>query len=139
VDFASLLRTVEEERGSAFQTYLLAGDGELRLNPDRSSQQIRERRLLALARYGRNVIWCVVDLPAGVVRQGYTLYQAAEIAMQALETPEPEGPGLDVVAVANLDTGAKDFLVARDPGGRVLRSRQPEGVVPSNLLVIEPR
>lgn len=138
VDFSTLIRHVQDDGGSAFQTYLLAGDGELRLNPDRSSQEIRERRLLALARYGKNPIWCVVDLPSGLVRQGYTLYQAAEIAMQALQTPAPDGPGLKVLAVANLDTGAKDFMIARDGGGRPVRQVQPSGVVPSNLLVIEP-
>ena len=137
VDFSRLLRQVQDDRGSAFQTFLLAGDGELRLNPDRSSQEHRERRLLALARYRNNPIYCVVDLPSEGLRQGYTLYQAAEIAMQALQTPEPAGPGLQVMAVANLDTGAKDFMVAQDGQGRPVRRRQPNGVVPSNLLVLE--
>lgn len=139
VDFSTLLRRVQDDGGSAFQTYLLAGDGELRLNPDRSSQEHRERRLLALARYRTNPIYCVVDLPSQGLRQGYTLYQAAEIAMNALQTPEPQGPGLEVLAVANLDTGARDFLVARDGRGQPVRARRPEGVVPSNLLVLEPR
>lgn len=137
VDFSTLLRHVQEDGGSAFQTYLLAGDGELRLNPDQSSQQLRERRLLALARYNKNPIYCVVDLPSQGIQQGYTLYQAAEIAMKSLQTPEPHGPGLTVLAVANLDTGAKDFLIARDGRGQPVRARQPAGVVPSNLLVLE--
>lgn len=138
VDFSALMRTIQDDGGSAFQTFLLAGDGELRLNPDRSSQEIRERRLLVIARYKGNPIWCVVDLPQPELRQGYTLYQAAQVAMGALTTPEPEGPGLEVLAVANLDTGAKDFLVARDGQGRVVRETRPFGVVPSNLLLIEP-
>jgi hypothetical protein len=138
VDFSTLLRRVQDDGGSAFQTYLLAGDGELRLNSDRSSQEHRERRLLALARYKQNPIYCVVDLPSQGLRQGYTLYQAADIAMKSLQTPEPQGPGLTVLAVANLDTGAKDFLIARDARGQPVRARQPEGVVPSNLLVLEP-
>lgn len=138
VDFSTLLRRVQDDGGSAFQTYLLAGDGELRLNPDRSSQEHRERRLLALAVYKKNPIYCVVDLPSQGFQQGYTLYQAAEIAMKSLQTPEPNGPGLKVLAVANLDTGAKDFLIARDGRGQPVRARQPEGVVPSNLLVLEP-
>jgi hypothetical protein len=137
-DFSTVLRDVQSDGGSAFQTYLLAGDGELRLNPDRSSQEIRERRLLALASYKGNPILCVVDLPRGVLRQGYTLYQAAQIAMDALQTPGPAGPGLTVSAVANLDTGARDVMVARDGQGRVVREGQLPLATATNLFVIEP-
>lgn len=137
-DFSTLLRDVQSDRASVFQTYLLADGGELRLNPDRSSQEIRERRLLALATYRNHPILCVVDLPRGGIRQGYTLYQAAEIAMNALQTPEPDGPGLTVSGVANLDTGARDVMLARDGQGRTVR----QGVLPidtaTNLFVIEP-
>ncbi len=137
-DFSTVLRDVQADGGSAFQTYLLAGDGELRLNPDSSSQEIRERRLLALASYKGNPILCVVDLPRGVLRQGYTLYQAAQIAMDALQTPGPAGPGLKVSAVANLDTGARDVMIARDGQGRVVRQGQLPLETATNLFVIEP-
>lgn len=140
VDFSTVLRTVQARHGSAFQTHLLAGGGVLRLNPDRASQQVRERRLLVLAHYRANTILCVVDLPAGGIRQGFTLHDAADIAKHALETPEAQGgPGLKVEAIANLDTGAKDFLVARDGKGGVARLKAPETVVPSNLLLFTPR
>jgi hypothetical protein len=80
----------------------------------------------------------VVDLPRGVLRQGYTLYQAAQIAMDALQTPGPAGPGLTVSAVANLDTGARDVMVARDGQGRVVREGQLPLATATNLFVIEP-
>lgn len=137
-DFSSVVRGVEADGGSAFQTYLLAGDGELRLNPDRSSQELRERRLLALASYRGNPILCVVDLPRSGLRQGYTLYQAAQIAIDALQTPGTAGPGLKVSAVANLDTGARDVMIARDGGGRIVRQGQLPLATATNLLVIEP-
>ena len=61
-----------------------------------------------------------VDIP-GQHRQ--SLFEAAVTAYAALNTPEAEGgPGLRVLAIANLDVGSYDILAAFDDHGRSLRS-----------------
>jgi len=116
-DYAHLLNWLKHERGSAFQTHVLYADGVPSIEQGRADGELAPRHLLIDADYldahgGEHPIIAVVDLPGSV-----TLYQAMEYAVNALQNPAPNGPGLSVVAVANLDTGICNVLHAWRPDG----------------------
>ena len=95
-DLHLLLRWLEDNQASAFQTHLLVH-----------------------AEYQGHPLVAVVDLP-GTPKT--SLFEAAVIAIQALRAPESEGgPGLDVVSIANLDVGSYNALESWSDDGRTLR------------------
>ena len=118
-DFHTLLGWLRSHRASAFQTHLLADRGALTIDKDKADPTTRERRLLVKASYGGNPIIAVVDIPGDHKK---SLAEAAEVAMQALITPEPAGPGFQVEAIANLDVGSYDILQAWSANGELRRS-----------------
>jgi len=136
-DLHRLLAWLQDHDASAFQTHLLGYGGQLTIDEATASPTLRERRLLVQAAYRGHPIVAVVDLPGS---PKVTLFEAAIIAIQALRTPEQEGgPGLDVVAVANLDVGSYNALTAWTDGGQVLRqSWKPLGET-MNLVSIRRR
>jgi hypothetical protein len=103
------------------------------LDPGRASPEQRERRLLVRAAYRDNPIIVIVDLPSAL--GGYTLHEAMVLAKSALEAPDP---GLDVVAIANLDVGSYDVIEAWSPEGGSLRSGWVSLSVARNLITIRP-
>jgi hypothetical protein len=132
-DFMALTDWMDEHDASAFQTHLLLSGGELLLDPGRASPEQRERRLLVRAAYRDNPIIVIVDLPSAL--GGYTLHEAMVLAKSALEAPDP---GLDVVAIANLDVGSYDVIEAWSPEGGSLRSGRVSLSVARNLITIRP-
>jgi hypothetical protein len=123
-DFHTLLAWLRKNKASAFQTHLLANAGELTIERDKADPAMRERRLLVQASKDDEPRIVVVDIP-GTHKK--SLAEAAEVAMNALLTPEADGgPGLGVQAIANLDVGSYDILGAWSDGGTLLR----EGPVP---------
>lgn len=133
-DFHALLTWLRKDGASAFQTHLLAADGRLVIDGDRSSGTLRERRLLVDAHYRGHPITVFVDIP-GAHRQ--SLFEATVVALKSLETAETDGgPGLEVRSIANLDVGSYDILEARQPDGALLR-RGPQPVSKAmNLLLV---
>ena len=133
-DLHLLLTWLRQDQASAFQTHLLAADGQLVIDGDRSSGTLRERRLLVDAHYRGHPITVFIDIP-GAHRQ--SLFEAAVVALKSLETSETEGgPGLEVRAIANLDVGSYDILEAQNPDGALLR-RGPQPLSKAmNLLLV---
>jgi len=125
-DLHQLLRWLEDHRASAFQTHLLGYQGQLSIDASKASSAVRERRMLVQAAYRGHPLVAVVDLPG---TPKVSLYEAAVIALQALRTPESKGgPGLDVVAIANLDVGSYNALEAwSDDGSRLRQAWKPLG------------
>ncbi len=117
-DLHTLLRWIDENGASAFQTHLLGVDGQLAIDEAKASGTLRERHLLVQAAYKGHPIVAVIDLPGS---PQVSLFEAAIIAIQALRTPESEGgPGLDVIGIANLDVGSYNALEAWTDEGRSL-------------------
>ncbi|MCK6523714.1 hypothetical protein L6R49_20075 [Myxococcota bacterium] len=117
-DLSELVDWLREEGASAFQTHLLVSDGALVIDSGRASAELRERRLLVTARFGRSPIVAIIDIPGG---SKMSLHEAALVSLHAMTTPAPAGPGLTVEGVANLDVGSYDILQAFDSNGKVLR------------------
>lgn len=114
-DLYALLDGIKRKGASAFQTHVLAANGKLTISGDRASPELRERRLLITARYGRSPLLAVLDIP-GSARM--SLYEAAVVGLATVETPEAQGgPGLKVEGIANLDVGSYDILGAWDDRG----------------------
>ncbi|RME23843.1 MAG: hypothetical protein D6798_12680 [Deltaproteobacteria bacterium] len=136
-DLHRLLAWLQDHRASAFQTHLLGYGGRLTIDEATASPTLRERRLLVQAAWRGHPIVAVVDLPG---TPKVSLFEAAIIAIQALRTPpDAGGPGLDVIAVANLDVGSYNALTAWTDSGRVLRqSWKPLGET-MNLVSIRRR
>lgn len=136
-DLHLLLRWLEEHDASAFQTHLLGSGGALAIDPGKASGELRERRLLVQAAYQGHPIVAVVDLPGS---PKVSLFEAAVIAIQALRTPQEQGgPGLDVVAIANLDVGSYNALESWSDDGRTLRqSWKPLGETMNLVSVARP-
>jgi hypothetical protein len=133
-DFHALVRWLRDDGASAFQTHLLAANGQLVIDGARASGELRERRLLVDAAYRGHPITVFVDIP-GAHRQ--SLFEAAVVALRALETPEDQGgPGLSVRAIANLDVGSYDILEATSTEGTLLRQGPQPLNKAMNLLVV---
>ena len=136
-DLYALLDGVRRAEASGFQTHVLAANGKLTVSGDRASPELRERRLLITARYGKNPIVGVLDIP-GAHRM--SLHEAAVVAIATVEAPPSAGgPGLTVDGVANLDVGSYDILgVWTDDG--VQERRGPVGLSEAkNLLRVSRR
>lgn len=117
-DLHTLLRWIEDNGASAFQTHLLGVGGALAIDESKASGTLRERHLLVQAAYQGHPIIAVIDLPG---TPQVSLFEAAVIAIQALRTPESEGgPGLDVISIANLDVGSYNALEAWNDRGTAL-------------------
>lgn len=133
-DLYTLLDGLRRAGASAFQTHVLAAGGELAISGDRASPELRERRLLITARYGRSPILAVLDIP-GASRM--SLYEAAVVGLVTLETPESAGgPGLEVDGIANLDVGSYDILGAWTDQGELARQGPVSLAQAKNLLQI---
>lgn len=131
-DLHALIRWIRDRGASGFQTHLLASGGALTIDPSRASAELRERRLLVLARYKTNPIVGVLDIP-GANRQ--SLAEAARVALLVFSTPESRGgPGLTVDAIANLDVGSYDILMAWTDEGALARQGPVDLSLAKNLL-----
>lgn len=133
-DLHALLTWLRKDRASAFQTHLLAAEGQLVIDGARSSGTLRERRLLVDAHHRGHPITVIVDIP-GSHRQ--SLFEAAVVALKSLETSEEAGgPGLEVRAIANLDVGSYDILEASSTEGTLLRQGPQPLSKAMNLLLV---
>lgn len=136
-DLYALIDWIKRQGASAFQTHVLVANGKLTISGDRASPELRERRLLITARYGRAPILAVLDIPGG---SRMSLYEAAIVGLVTLETPEAQGgPGLKVDGIANLDVGSYDILGAWSDQGQRLRSGQVPMEQAKNLMRITRR
>ena len=136
-DLHVLLHWLADHRASAFQTHLLGYHGDLAIDESKASSTVRERHMLVQAAFQGHPIIAVVDLPG---TPKVSLFEGAVIALQALRTPADQGgPGLDVVAIANLDVGSYNALQAWSDDGRTLRqSWKPLGET-MNLVSVSRR
>ena len=132
-DLQNLVSWLEEEGASAFQTHLLVSETGITIDEETASPDQRERRLLVQCNYKGSPIVALVDIPG---QNAVSLFEAAVIAKQALETPESQGgPGLTVTGVANLDVGSYDVLrVWNQGGGRVRDS--PKSLSDAHNLIL---
>jgi hypothetical protein len=132
-DLSELMDWLRDTSASAFQTHLLVSDGALVIDSGRASAELRERRLLVTARYKRSPIVAIIDIPGS---SKMSLHEAALVSLHALTTPAPDGPGLTVEGVANLDVGSYDILQALDSNGEVLRAGPIHISNAHNLLTV---
>lgn len=117
-DLHTLLRWIDKNGASAFQTHLLGVGGQLAIDEAKASGTLRERHLLVQAAYKGHPIIAIIDLPGS---PQVSLFEAAIITIQALRTPEDQGgPGLDVIGIANLDVGSYNALEAWTDEGKSL-------------------
>jgi len=119
-DYAALVTWCREHEATVFQTQLLAYADSLRIDPAKAPGELRERRILALARAGDGSLSHVVfDLTAQTA--------LADAARQVFDTLRVRG--LKVEAILNLDVGAHNILRVYDPNGQ----RWPAPVGPVSL------
>lgn len=132
-DLQNLVSWLEEEGASAFQTHLLVSETGITIDEETASPEQRERRLLVQCDYQGSPIIALVDIPG---QNAVSLFEAAVIAKQTLETPASQGgPGLRVTGVANLDVGSYDVLRVWDQNGRGVRD-SPKSLSAAHNLIL---
>lgn len=110
--YAQLLEWCKQNRATLFQTHLLAYSDTLRIDPQKANAEMRERRILALAR-DRNTQQ-LYHIVFNVTTQCNLAHIATEI-FGLLQTRN-----LKVEAVLNLDVGAYNILNVYDDSGNLL-------------------
>lgn len=129
IAYSKLLQWCREHRATLFQTQLLVYSDSLQIDPAKAKGQLRERRLLALARDQASaaLYHVILDIP--------TQSNLAAIAKDTLDLFNSRGKKLE--ALLNLDVGSYNILQVFDDQRRVLP--QPQGPVPidnaTNLII----
>jgi hypothetical protein len=119
VAYSQLLEWVKSHKATIFQTHLLAFGDKVTIDPARAKLQLRERRLLAVARdLGTNQVeHLIVNLETP-----YQLVDAAHEIFGLLAARHKK-----VEAIINLDVGSYNILEVYDPSGNTLS--EPHGPV----------
>lgn len=127
--YARLLEWSKRRRATLFQTHLLAYSDTMLIDPQKANPEVRERRILALARDKNNQrLYHVVF---NVTKQ----YQLAPLAAEIFGLLQKRN--LKVEAILNLDVGTFNILQVYDDSGNPLPGMQGPVDVnqATNLLV----
>lgn len=124
-DKFELLKWAEKEEATIFQTQLLAFKDNLRLEVEKARKNLRERRLLVLARDAQKMLYHIIfDIEESVY-----LGDIARDVLQYLQ-----GQKMTVTAILNLDTGWYNQINVYDEQKQSLLEHNPDKD-PTNLLV----
>ena len=132
LDRSRFFKWAQENNATVFQSHLLYYKNEMKISSVNSKSDMRERRMLGVAKDDEgNIRYYVINL-----KSYNTLYNATEKIVRYLKKKS----GItDVVFLINLDTGFQDAFQVRRPDGSIITNKdftgEKELSVAQNLLV----